>query len=165
MPQVKTRSSTATKKRATDQERPSTRRIKPGNVHELIGKMLDYEAAALQQGVSFASGRFKMLTTSEQQSLRAELVADYIRLSCGNTGRTPGYYDATLTNFCAKICDAELPSHELIGTYLAAMDIVNEKDIAWLKDAVRITMIEVLQSCVDLMHEKTKHARTQTIAA
>ena len=94
-----------------------------------------------------------MLTASEQQSLRAELVADYIRLSSGNTGRQPGYYDATLANFCDKICHAELPSHELIGTYLAATDIVNEKDIAWLKDAVRTTMVEVLQSCVDLMRK------------
>ena len=160
MPQVKIKSS----KRAVPTKRVRPR-VEPGSVQSLIGKMLDYEAAALERGLSFATGRFNMLTAAERQNLRAELIADYIRLSSGNDGRTASYYDATLISFCTKICDMQIPSHELIGTYLAAVDVVNAKNIEWLVQPVRATVVEVLQTCVDLMHKKTEHAQTQKLAA
>lgn len=121
----------------------------------LIGTMLDYEAAARRKGIDLASGRFSMLTASEREFLRAELVADYIRLSAGNMGNTPGYFDASLVDFCARVCDMELTSHELIGTYLAAVDIVTKSEhlsqVSGLIDAVRGTMIIALQGCVELL--------------
>ena len=160
MPQVKTKSS----KRAAPTKRARPR-AEPGSVQGLIGKMLDYEAAALEQGVSFATGRFNMLTSAERQNLRAELIADYIRLSSGNDDGAAGYYDATLISFCTKICDMQIPSHELIGTYLAAVDVVNTKNIEWLVQPVRAAIIEVLQTCVDLMRKKAEHAQTQKLAA
>jgi hypothetical protein len=124
--------------------------------------MMEYESASTERGVSSDSGRFEMLTASERQLYRAELIADYIRLSAGNMGNTQGYYEATLDSFCSKICDMGIPSHELIGTYLAAVDIVNKEeslsDLSDLADAVRRTMISVLEGCVDRM-------RMQAVAA
>lgn len=119
---------------------------------------MEYEAAATQRGVNSAHGRFEMLTASERQFYRAELIADYIRLSAGNMGNTKGYYDAAFGVFCSKICEMSIPSHELIGTYLASVDIVNkEKDLAdvpSLADAVRRTMLDVLTGCVAKLKEQ-----------
>lgn len=120
---------------------------------DLIGIMLDYETTARSKGVDLDTGRFAMLTASERQIIRAELIADYIRLSAGNMGNTPGYFDAGLEAFCSKICDMTLPSHELIGTYLAAVDIVSKGEylshVSGLIEAVRRTMITVLQGCAE----------------
>lgn len=124
----------------------------------LIGKMYGYEEAARKQGIDLTASRFKNLTKAEQQFIRAELVADYIRLSAGNTGRTPVFYEDALSHFCEKICDMGIPSQELIGTYLAALDVVSTDErlskIDWLHSAVRGTMVSVLQSCVDLLQQK-----------
>ena len=129
---------------------------------DLIGIMLDYETTARTKGVDLSSGRFAMLTASERQILRAELVADYIRLSAGNMGRNPGQFDAALESFCSKICDMHLPSHELIGTYLAAVDVVTKGEylskVNGLIDAVRRTMITVLHGCVELMRPRVEQA-------
>ena len=127
---------------------------------DLIGTMLDYETTARAKGMDLSLGRFAMLTASERQVLRAELVADYIRLSAGNTGNTPGYFDAALEAFCSKICDMSIPSHELIGTYLAAVDVVTKGEylanVNGLIDAVRRTMITVLHGCVELMRTRVE---------
>jgi hypothetical protein len=99
-----------------------------------------------------------MLTASEQEFLHAELVADYIRLSAGNMGNTPGYFDSTLEEFCVKVCDMQVTSHELIGTYLAAVDVVTSSErlsqVSGLLDSVRNTMIAVLQACVELLGQR-----------
>ena len=153
MPQVKARSSTKTHKR-TD----GAKQAESAGVRDLIGKMLDYEAKAADCGIDFTSSRFRKLTASERDYLRAELIADYIRLSAGNTGKTPGYYDAALISFCSKICDMGVPSGELMGTYLAAADVISSKNIDWLKDAIRGTIVEVLQMCVQVIEKKTQHA-------
>jgi len=126
---------------------------------DLIGAMLEYETAARSKDIDLASGRFAMLTASERQVLRAELVADYIRLSAGNmTGKTGVYFEKSLQTFSSKICDMSVPSHELIGTYLAAVDVVSKGDylskVEGLIDAVRRTMITVLQSCVETMRTR-----------
>ena len=130
------------------------------DARELITMMMDYEAAARDRGISLASGRFEMLTASERQYYRAELIADYIRLSAGNLGNTQGYYDAALKDFCEKVCDMRIASHELIGTYLASVEIVcneeNLNSIPGLNEAVRCTMIAVLQNCVFVMREKSQ---------
>lgn len=122
---------------------------------DLIGVMLDYEATARKKGIDLASGRFSMLTASEREFLHAELIADYIRLSAGNMGNTPGYFDAALDEFCSKVRDMELTSHELIGTYLASVDVVTNSDhlskVPGLIEAVRSTMITALQGCVELL--------------
>lgn len=127
---------------------------------DLIGVMLEYETAARAKGVDLSLGRFAMLTASERQILRAELVADYIRLSAGNMGKTADSFDAALEAFCSKICDMNLPSHELIGTYLAAVDVVTKGDylskVGGLIDAVRRTMITALRTCVELMRTRVE---------
>ncbi|MCE5313664.1 MAG: hypothetical protein ABFD49_01265 [Armatimonadota bacterium] len=155
MPQLKTKSKTSA---STSTLRQPT----AADARDLIQKMMEYETAAHERGVSPASGRFEMLTASERQFYRAELIADYIRLSAGNMGGTQGYYDATLSSFCSKICDMSIPSHELIGTYLAAMDIVGKEeslaDMTDLADAIRRTMIAVLEGCVAVMTEHSKKA-------
>lgn len=151
MPQVKSQ----------DRTKMPINTIRPGvaDGRELIGKMLEYESAAHQQGVDLSSGRFEMLTASERQFYRAELIADYIRLSAGNMGNTQGYFDAALAAFSNKICDMSIPSHELIGTYLAAVDLVNTEEklieVPALADAVKKTMIQVLQACVAEMEKRT----------
>ena len=161
MPQVKTKSITKPRKTFTATT-TAPQRPTPTDARELMTTMMDYEAAARAQGISIASGRFEMLTASERQFYRAELIADYIRLSAGNMGNTQGYYDAALKDFCNKVCDMRIASHELIGTYLAAVDIVASEEslnsIPALSEAVRGTMIAVLQHCVDVMHQRTMPA-------
>jgi hypothetical protein len=132
---------------------------------DLIGTMLDYETTARTRGIDLTSSRFTMLTATERQMLRAELVADYIRLSSGNMGNTPGYFDSALEVFCAKVCDMKIPSHELVGTYLAAVDVVTKGEymshVTGLIEAVRRTMITVLQSCVEHMRLKVEGIGTR----
>lgn len=129
---------------------------------DLIGTMLDYETTARSRGIDLASSRFSMLTASERQILLAELVADYIRLSASNMGKTPGYFDSALEAFCSKVCDMKIPSHELIGTYLAAVDVVTKGDylsqVSGLIESVRSTMITVLHGCVEIMRVKVEQA-------
>ena len=150
MPQLKTKSPTTCIPAAKATPKPTAEEAR-----NLINKMMEYEATALNMGAKSAHGRFEMLTASERQFYRAELIADYIRLSAGNMGNTKGYYDAALSTFCSKICEMSIPSHELIGTYLAAMDIVSKEDYPELVDAVRQTMIDVLSGCVEQMRIKT----------
>lgn len=130
------------------------------DARDLISIMLDYEATARTIGADPSLGRFAMLTASERQMLRSELIADYIRLSAGNSGTTPGFFDASLEAFCSKISDMTVPSHELIGTYLAAVDVVTKGEqlskVAGLADAVRRTMVTVLHGCVETMRRQTQ---------
>lgn len=149
--------------RSNDQiKKPSTRPSGVADGRELIGKMLEYESTAHRNGIDLSSGRFEMLTASERQFYRAELIADYIRLSAGNMGNTRGYFDAALSAFCNKICDMRIPSHELIGTYLAAVDLANTEDylmeVPALADAIKHTMMDVLQACVTEMARRTEMA-------
>lgn len=156
MPQVKCHYQTRTHGKADSPaviQRPTL-----ADARDLIGKMLDYEAAALNQGIDLAASQFTQLTTAERQLIRAELIADYIRLSSGDTCGTS--FGAALHNFCSKICSMNVPSHELIGTYLAALDIVTADEYAgWtpsLVEAIRQTMTTVLQGCVDYLQENAK---------
>jgi hypothetical protein len=130
----------------------NTQRSGVADGRELISKMLEYETAAQKKGLDLSCGQFEMLTASERQFYRAELIADYIRLSAGNMGNTQGYFDAALAAFTHKVCDMAIPSHELIGTYLAAVDLVDKEEklveVPALKDTVKRTMMQVLQSCV-----------------
>lgn len=161
MPQLKTRTS-ARPRDKDESPKVASKQPTPADARDLIGRMLDYEATAKQNGLNLASGRFEMLTASERQFLRAELVADYIRLSAGNMGNTPGYYDATIESFCSKICDLRIPSHELMGTYLAAVEVVSTEDrlnqIPELGESVRRTMLSVLEACVEVMRRRTEQA-------
>lgn len=126
------------------------------DARSLISKMLDYEAAAVNRGIDLSSSRFSRLTSAERQLLRAELVADYINLSF-NKSRSAASFRDDLEAFCAKICEMSMPSHELIGTYLAAIDIITtdaEADQAIdTVESVRKTMTTVLQGCVDYMND------------
>ena len=132
------------------------------DAHQLLGRMLEYEEAARQAGVNAASGPFKMLSSSERQLHRAELIADYIRLAIGSLAATTDHYEAALASFCAKICETELPSLELLGTYLAAVDIGSQEDrlarMPSFDEAIKRTMITVLQTCVRMLQEKAPAA-------
>ena len=130
------------------------------DICDLIGMMLDCETTARSRGIDLTSSRFTMLTASERQVLRAELVADYIRLSVGSMNKTPRHFDSAIEAFCSKVCDMKTPSRELIGTYLAAVDIVTKGDclspVSGLIEAVRATMITVLHGCVERMRTKVE---------
>ena len=156
MPQVKAKVNTESRGNAKSVFSQST----STDARSLLAQMLEYEAAAKDKSIDFTSGRFKKLTKAERQYLDAELIADYIRLSAGNMGNTPGYFDATLDSFCSKICDMRIPSHELMGTYLAAAELVAKeprlKEVPLLAEAVRSTMILVLQACVEVMRQKAQ---------
>ena len=158
MPQVKTSASTKSRKK-TDPNEVVSKRPSRADAYDLIAKMMEYEDAAKARGMDFAASRFRMLTTAERDFCRAELIADYIRLSVGNMGNTPGYFDAALDSYCVKICDMAIPSHELIGTYLASIDIVTKDEninkSPELEAAVRGTMGAVLQMCVTKLGEKS----------
>jgi len=155
VPQTKARSSS---KSGIATATLRTRRPAASRAGELIGKMIDYESAAARTGTDLTSGRFQMMTASERDFTRAELIADYIRLSAGNLGKTPGYYDAAMIEFCAKICDMQIPSHELVGTYLAAQELAEEEDylkaLPNLDTAIRGTMLLVLETCARKLDER-----------
>ena len=130
---------------------------------DLINMMLNYESTARSAGADLDAGRFGMLTASERQMLRAELVADYIRLcALNNTGKATDQFDDALEAFCSKISDMSIPSYELIGTYLAAVDVVTKGDklskVPGLVDATRSTMVTVLHGCVETMKRQTESA-------
>jgi hypothetical protein len=159
VPQLRTKVSSKSRKLSQDAEREQT---VASDIHALLAKMVDYEETALKNGIDVTTSRFKMLTASERDYVRAELVADYIRLSAGNTGRTPGYYDAALVEFCSKICDMELSSQELLGTYLAALNIIVEDRLTdQIPDLNKIAskcMIDVLHMCCQILVGKAKTA-------
>lgn len=98
MPQVKTKNPTKPRRSPTVTD-AVIQHPTLTDACDLIGMMLDYESAAQARGIDLTSSRFTMLTASERQFLRAELVADYIRLSSGNMGNTPGYFDSALEAF------------------------------------------------------------------
>lgn len=166
MPPVKTKSKATSRTQSAVPAKTEVRTATASNARELLSQMMNYEAAARDLGIDFTASRYRQMTASERDFVRAELIADYIRLSAGNTGSTPGYYDAELLSFCSKIRDMGLPSQELAGTYLAAVRIASSsprlKSTPWLIDAIHATMPAVLQACVDLMNKKTRQ-KTQAI--
>lgn len=129
------------------------------DVQSLLNRIMAYEETARECGFDYTASRFKMLTTSEQEYLRAELVADLIRLSAANTGRTPVFFDTSLMGFCSKICDLGLPTTELLGTYLAAQEIAREdllkKKISGFDNLLNKTMQAAMQTCADMLTNKT----------
>ena len=159
MPPIKTKSSQNTNNSLTA---GLNARKHVTSVYTLISKMLEYEDVARKNNIDFNSCRFKMLTASERDFLRAELVADYIRLCASNTGNTPGFYDSALFSFCSKICDLELPTNELLGTYLAAVEIAEEEHlddrIANMNEIVKKTMFSVLHTTLEMIAQRTGSA-------
>ncbi|MGB9619625.1 MAG: hypothetical protein ACPL7K_04355 [Armatimonadota bacterium] len=141
-----------------------TEKMRPGgrstvaDVHELISKLMEYEDMARRRCPDQYRGRLKMLTRSERRFYRAELVGDYIRLAVADLGGTPGYFASALAAFSQKICEMETPSLELMGTYLAAADVVSNEErlkrITHLDAAIRRTIVQVLRSCVAIMRER-----------
>jgi hypothetical protein len=151
MPQAKAKRTT---KSTEDYRKPVA------DVHSLISQILEYEDTAKEQNIDFTASRFRMLTATERDFLRAELVADFIRLSVGNTGKTPVYFDTGLFSFCTKVCELQLASTEIMGTYLAAMEVAHEDKLAekmnGLEELLKKTMVTVLQTCVEMLANKTR---------
>lgn len=133
-----------------------------GSTHELISRIQDYERAARLRGLDLAGGRFKMLTNAERQFHRAELISDYIKLSMSNLGRTTSRFEANLEAFCSKVCQMQVPSIELVGTYLAASQIASEeerlRDVPGFEDAMRRTISAVLETCATSLGEASLKA-------
>lgn len=158
MPQVKSSVSAKPRKQA-NQNGTATKRPVRADAYDLIARMMQYEDAAKKRGLSFAASRFRMLTNAERDFCRAELIADYIRLSVGALNNTTASFEAALDAYCTKICDMAIPSHELIGTYLASVDIITKDEgIARspeLEAAVKGTMNAVLQGCLAKLGEKS----------
>lgn len=127
---------------------------------EMLCTLIDYENAARKNGLDLTDSRFRKLTAAERELLRAELVAEYIRVSVAGSSGKPEPYGQILTAFCEKICDLGVPSHELLGTYLAALDVVATDRrfarIDWLSEAVRYTMPAALRQCVEIIREKSE---------
>ena len=153
VPTARTNGSSRTKCRRT----PDT--------ENLISAMLDYEAAARESGVDFASGRFKKLSVRKRQSVHAELVAEYIRLSAAMSGVDRCEEEAEA--FCSTVCELEMPSHEMLGTYLAALRVVSKdkrlKAIPLLNKALIDAFPRVLRICVSRM--KSRSAKPLQAAA
>lgn len=154
MPEVKTRSSS--NQQTVTPRKLTVKRVEPANAHGLISKMLQYESAATKQGIDLASGRFRMLTSSEREFYRAELIADYVRLCAANLAASANRFDASLDNFCSRVCEMQVPSHELIGTLLAAGDLMSERAAPAAIESARDVMMLVLQGCTQILAEKTQ---------
>lgn len=158
MPQVKTKTVKTTRKTI----KPSSNIRNNEDVKDIIMKLADFEQKAFESKIDFASGRYKLLTNSERDYLRAELIADVIRLTAGNTGQTPVFFDTSLFNFCAKITDMEIPSNELLGTYLAALEIVREDNIEekipGFDALMQTTMKTILNTCLEMLANRITSA-------
>ena len=158
MPQAKTKNLAKSQKQIELKGIPETPTSRDNR--GLVGTLHDYEDSLRKQGHSNCSDRFSMLTASERDYIRAELVADFIRLSVGNMGNTPVYYKSAIKKFCAKICEMEVPSFELIGTYFAALSAADTEEILKnspkIKDAIRKTIPEALQMCVDITKKQSR---------
>ncbi len=155
MPKVKSRSTKTNKKAETiHHNRPSL-----PEARNLIGRMIEYESAAAKKGINFKSSRYAMLTNSETQMIRAELVSEYIRLCMKNIKEKQDSSSPQMVEFCSKICDLEIPSHELLGTYLAALETAYEEEllqrIPKLDESLRRTVIDVLNNCADMIQART----------
>lgn len=151
MPQAK-------KRKTANSEEESTKPILA--VQNLINQILDYEDTAREQDIDLTSGKFRILTATERDYLRAELVRDFIRLSAGNTGRTPVFFESSMQSFCTKVCDLQLPSAEIMGTYLAATEIAKEdalsKQLPGFEALLLQTMLTVLTTCAEMLSRKVK---------
>jgi len=157
VPGVKTRSSSNPQTVAP--RKLNIQRAEPDNAYGLISRMLQYESAATQRGIDFASSRFRMLTSSEREFHRAELIADYVSLCAANHAQPPRYFDDSLVNFCSRVCEMQVPSHELIGTLLAAADVMSDTAAPAVAESARDVMLLVLQGCAQMLAEKTQGPR------
>lgn len=139
---------------------PEPERTTMTQARELLCTLVDYENAARLRGLDLTTSRFRKLTASERELLRAELIAEYIRLSVSSTGKASERHEEIMAGFCEKICSLGLPSHELLGTYLAAIDVVvGDKRFAgldWLVDAVRSTMPAAMKNCAELIKDRSQ---------
>ncbi|MDH7601876.1 MAG: hypothetical protein QHI38_06985 [Armatimonadota bacterium] len=124
-------------------------------VYELIARMIAYEDDARKHGVTLASGRFQQLSASERQLFRAELIAEYIRLAIRRLDPERTDFESALEAFCKKICETEVPSLELMGTFLAALDIASRDDrlnnLPEVRESLQRTMVLALQRCSDTL--------------
>ncbi len=124
-------------------------------VYELITKMISYEDDARERGIHLASGRFQQLSVSERRLFRAELIADYIRLAIRRLDPARTDFESALESFCKKICETEVPSLELMGTFLAALDIASQDDrlnyLPEVRESLQKTIIVALQKCSEIL--------------
>lgn len=129
------------------------------DIRALVERLMRYEDELKKHQIDTASSRFYMLSAAEQDFLRAEMVGDFIRLSAGNLGTTPVFFSTGLYRFCNKISDLRLPSIEIMGTYLAALEISKQDKLEdKIKDFDRLlksTMQQVLQNCIEILESKT----------
>lgn len=124
-------------------------------VYELISEMVAYEDIARERGIHLASGRFQQLSVSEKRLFRAELIADYIRLAIRRLDPARTGFESALESFCKKICETEVPSLELMGTFLAALDIASQDDrlnnLPEVRESLQRTIILALQKCSEAL--------------
>jgi hypothetical protein len=129
-------------------------------VYELITAMIAYEDSARASGVDLASGRFKQLSQPEKRLFRAELISDYIRLAIRRLDPARTDFESALENFCKKICDTGVPSLELMGTFLAALDIVSQdarlNRLPEVRESMQNTILLALQRCLTVIRSCQK---------
>lgn len=160
MATVKPKRASSTRRWPEHTHSPEPEHTSIAQARELLCTMVEYENAARDRGLDLTASRFRKLNASERDLLRAELIAQYIRLSVSSVSSATEQHDEIMADFCAKICDLGLPSQELLGTYLAAIDVVaGDKRFAaldWLVDAVRRTMPAALKNCAELIKERSQ---------
>ncbi|MGQ9454851.1 MAG: hypothetical protein ACUVRS_05525 [Armatimonadota bacterium] len=127
-------------------------------VYELITELISYENVAREQGIDLSSGQFKDLSMPEKRLIRADLISDYIRLAIRRLDPSRTDFEPALEDFCGKLLEMEVPSIELMGTFLAALDIVAQDDrlnhLQPLRKALCETMVTALQKCTQTLRAR-----------
>jgi|YNPNPStandDraft_1061719.scaffolds.fasta_scaffold00236_30 hypothetical protein len=110
----------------------------------LLERLLNYESKRVLSEP-------RPMSASEREMLRAELVRDFVCFAeMAIQGKTPAKSKA-ISVFVRKLAELAIPSHELLGTYLAAINVLYERHpdqaARTLNDAARNTIIYLLDGC------------------
>jgi hypothetical protein len=108
----------------------------PTEARDLLTVMLHYETArfAKRQGTD----------RSRRKVDRVGLISSFLAV-CSERQN-----ECAMTDLCRRVLRTDRPSRELLGTFLAALEL-SPKDVPGVRPRIRMAMLSVLQTCVDMM--------------
>jgi hypothetical protein len=113
----------------------------PREAHELLSLMLSYEAAAQRK-----RGKAEQ---SSRKIDRVGLISSFLAV-CAHDVAGPLRNERAMSELCDSVLRTDHPSHELMGTFLAALEL-SPKDVPGVRPRIRRAMIAVLQTCVEML--------------
>lgn len=135
--------------------------IEPADdVQNLLSQIIEFENELKKQEIEAGASRSHMPEYNDHDLLRAELVAEFVKLCACNTEDSAAAFTTGLDSFCSRICDMKLASVEIIGTYLAAREIADrnklDEKIVGFNELLRRTMLDILHKCISILASRAK---------